>query len=330
MTLSNEEKQKIMNELAGGKPGLINQDQASNPHQDDSSIDPKDYENFEDFAGRPVQYAGSNEQPFVEQIREQIKSELAAAKTTGQLRSERIREIVQDAISQTKSQVATELKAGSSDIRTIVKDTVGAVSESLQEKGSEIKEEITAAIEGVIEGFSSRRRQAIAKNQSEVKQLQAQIDTEEEALQKEIDRLLIDVEEAGKESSPNIKESIASAINNFKNSEEFALLKKRYAQLQAQAAILRANLAARYGGRYEEIKENLEEAKNWYNRTRTKADTGVDQAEQKRSQLQLEESLREAGEALGKKERQLRNILSDLLRTAAELLREKEPPAKKD
>ena len=326
MTLSNEEKQKIMQELAQGKPGVIHQDTPNLGY--DSSIDPKNYENFEDFAGRPIQSTISND-GFVEEIRAQIKSEIDQAKAAGQLRSERIREIVKSALAQTKSQVATELKAGSSDIRTIVKDTVSTVSESLQEKGSEIKEEITAAIEGVIEGFSSRRRQAIAKNQAQVKHLQAQIDTEEEELQKEIDRLLIDVEEAGKDSSPNLKESIGSAIANFKNSEEFALLKKRYAQLQAQAAILRANLAARYGGRYEEIKENLDEAKNWYNRTRTKTEISVE-PEQKRSQLQLEESLKEAGEALDKKQRQIRNILSNLLHVAAELVREKETPAKKD
>lgn len=326
MTLSNEEKQKIMQELAGGKPGVIHQDTPN--IGDDSSIDPKNYENFEDFAGRPIQSTISND-GFVEEVRKQIKSEIDQAKAAGQLRSERIREIVKSALAQTKSQVATELKAGSSDIRTIVKDTVSTVSESLQEKGSEIKEEITAAIEGVIEGFSSRRRQAIAKNQAQVKQLQAQIDTEEEELQKEIDRLLIDVEEAGKDSSGNLKESIGSAIANFKNSEEFALLKKRYAQLQAQAAILRANLAARYGGRYEEIKENLEEAKNWYNRTRTKTEISVE-PEQKRSQVQLEESLKEAGEALDKKQRQIRNILSNLLHVAAELVREKETPTKKD
>jgi len=35
-------------------------------------------------------------------------------------------------------------------------------------------------------------------------------------------------------------------------------MKKRYAQLQAQTAILRANLAARYG-RYEEVKKHLDE-----------------------------------------------------------------------
>ena len=322
MTLSNEEKQKIMNELAGGKPGLIEREPTSNRELDNASFNAEDYNNFEDFAGRPVQSTSLNDENLVEQIREQIRSELSEAKTAGQLRSERIREIVKTALSQTKSQIATELKAGSNDIRTIIKDTISAVSESLQEKGSEIKEEVAAAIEGAIEGFSSRRRQDIARNQAEVKQLQGKIDSEEEELQKEIDRLLIDVEEAGKDSSPKLKESIASALKNFKNSEEFALLKKRYAQLQAQVAILKANLAARYGGRYEEIQEHLDEAKNWYDRTRTKAEVAADRADVKESHL--EERLSEAGEALNKKQRQIRNILSDLLKAAAELLREKD------
>ena len=321
MTLNNEEKRQIMNELAQGKPGVIYQEPTSNPSQDEQFE--VEYQNFNDFAQRSGQDVRleSTEGNLLEQIREQIKAELQQAKATGQLRSGRIREIVQSAM----SQVRTEVKAGSSDIRQVFKDTMIAVGESLQEKGSEIKEEVSAAIEGFIEGYSSGRRQAIAKNQAEVKQIQIKIDTEEEELQKEIDRLLVDVEQVGQESSPKLKDSIASAINSFKNSEEFALLKKRYAQLQAQAAILRANLAARYGGRYEEVKEHLEEAKNWYNRTSTKAEAGVE-PESKRPLL--DERLREAGEAIAQKERQVRKILSDLLQTAAELLREKEPPAK--
>lgn len=325
MSLSNEEKSQIMNELAQGKPGLLHQEPPNSGQQNQSLDDVEQYQNFEDFAQRPV--AGENLSSYtdgnvIEQIREQIRSELREAKAAGQLRSGRIREIVRAAL----SQVRTEIKAGSGDIRIIAKDTINAVSENLQEKGSEIKEEITAAIEGFIEGYSSARRQSIAKNQAEVKQLQSKIDTQEDELQQEIDRLLVDVEEAGKDSSPNLKASIESAINAFKNSEEFALLKKRYAQLQAQAAILRANLAARYGGRYEEIREYLEEAKNWNNRTSTKAEVEVGTSEARRSQL--EEKLREAGEALAKKERQIRKILSDLLHIAGDLLREKEPPAK--
>lgn len=324
MSLNNEEKRQIMDELAQGKPGLLHQKPPNSGQQNQSLDDVEQYQNFEDFAQRPV--AGENlsshtDGNVIEQIREQIRAELREAKSAGQLRASRIREIVRSAL----SQVRTEMKAGSGDVRIIAKDTLAAVSENLQEKGSEIKEEITAAIEGFIEGYSSARRQSIAKNQAEVKQLQSQIDSQEDELQQEIDRLLVDVEEAGKDSSPKLKQSIDSAIDAFRNSEEFALLKKRYAQLQAQAAILRANLAARYGGRYEEIKEYLEEAKNWYNRTGTKAETGVE-TEARRSQL--EDKLREAGEAIAKKERQIRKILSDLLHTTAELVREKEPPVK--
>jgi len=323
VTLSNEEKRQIMDQLAQGKPGLVNQEPPRNTQDD--QVNAENYENFDDFAQRSVRdgiLQDHTDGNLIEQVRQQIKAELQQAKETGQLRSGRIREIVQAAI----SQVGTEIKAGSSDVRLIFRDTVSAVSESLQDKGSEIKEEVSAAVEGFIEGFSSGRRQSITKNQSEVKQLQAQIDTQEEELQQEIDRLIIDVEEAGNESSPKLKELIADSINTFKNSEEFALLKKRYAQLQAQAAILRANLAARYGGRYEEIKENLEEAKNWYSRTRSKTEAVVDQADQKGAHL--DERLREAAEAIARKERQIRNILSELLKAAAELVREKDTPNK--
>jgi len=67
-----------------------------------------------------------------------------------------------------------------------------------KKKGGDIKEEITASIEGAIEGISSWRRQSITKIQAEVNQLQNRIDTEEDELQQEIDRLLVDIEEEEK------------------------------------------------------------------------------------------------------------------------------------
>lgn len=324
MTLSNEEKQKIMNDLAQGKPGLVHEEKTPNLDQYGSNFDTKDYENFEDFAQRPVDNTGTKtnlDDNLVERIRLQIRSEFKEAKSTGQLRSSRIREIVQSAL----YDVRTEIKAGSHDIRQIFKDTISAVSDNFKDKGSDIKEAVTAAVEGFIEGYSSGRRQAIVKDQAEVHQLQSRIDAQEEELQQEIDRLLVDVEEVGKESDSNLKDSIQSAINAFKNSEEFALMKKRYAQLQAQLAIVRANLAARYGGRYEEIKARIDEATHWYNRTHNKADAGETSVEGQ----SLEDRLREVGEAIAKGEHRLRKILSDLLKVAADLLRDKEPPASK-
>lgn len=327
MAISDEEKRQIMNELAQGKPGLVNQEPLQ-PSQNEQS-DVEDYQNFDDLAQR----SSGNIQQFskslplnpldratLNRIKEQITTELEEAKSTGQLRSGRIREIVQSAV----SQVNSEFKAGSNDIRSIVKDAVSAVNESLKERGGEIKEEITATIEGVIEGISSWRRQSITKTQVEVKQLQTKLDTQEDELQQEIVRLLSDIEEDVKDTSPKLKAAIESAINTLKNSEEAALLQKRYAQLQAQAAILRANLAARYGGRYEEVKVYLDEAKTWYNKTHTKTEAAVEQAEQK-----LEERLREAGETITKEGgRRLRNLLSELLQAAVDLVREKKPPAK--
>ncbi len=255
-------------------------------------------------------------------IKEKITSDLKEAKEAGQLRAGRIREIVQESV----SQVATELKLGSGDLRSIVQDAISAVIESFQEKGGELKEEVTASVEGAIEGISSLRRQSIAKTQTEVKQLQAKLDTEEDELQQEIESLLSDIEKASQDNPPKVKDCIESAINAVKNSEQVGLLQKRYAQLQAQLAIVRANLAARYGGRYEEVKEHLDEAKNWYSQTRPQAEAVVDQAEQKREQL--EERIGEAGASLAKGETRIRQILSELLQSAAEHLREKERPGK--
>jgi hypothetical protein len=250
-------------------------------------------------------------------IKEQITTDLKQAKEAGQVRSDRIREIVKAAV----SQVTSEFKEGSTELRTIVREAVSSVIENLQEKGGELKEEVTASIEGALEAVNSKRHEAIAKTQTEMKQLQARLDNEEEQLQQEIDGILTDVEETGKENA-HTKTVVDSAVNTIKNSEEAALLQKRYAQLQAQLAIVRANLAARYGGRGEEVKGYLDEAKTWYEKARPQAETLVTQVAQQRSQL--EDKLGEAGSSIAKKEREVKLILRELLSTAVSSFKEKE------
>jgi len=60
---------------------------------------------------------------------------------------------------------------------------------------------------------------------------------------------------------------------------------------------------------YEGVKKHLDEAKTWYNRTCTQVEPIVGEAEQKRS---LEDKLGDAGTALAKRERRIRQILSEL------------------
>ncbi|MEH2327856.1 histidine kinase [Nostoc sp.] len=255
-------------------------------------------------------------------IKQQIQADLQQAKETGQLRTERIREIVKSAV----SQVASEFKQGSSEVRNIVKDAVSAVVENFQEKGSELKDEVAASIEGALEGINSQRHESIAKTQTDIKRLQAQLDGEEEQLQQEVDVILAEIEETGKEKPASTKTAIDSAVNAIKDSEEVGLLKKRYAQLQAQLAIVRANMAARYGGRNMEVQDYLDEAKHWYDKARPQAESMAVQVEQKRSQL--EDQLGEAGTSLARKERQIKQTLRQLLLTAADLFKDKQPADK--
>lgn len=245
-------------------------------------------------------------------IKTKINDDLQKAKEEGKLRAERIREIVQFAVSQT----ASEFKEGSTEIRSTVKEAFSTVIESLKEKGGELKEEITASIEGAIEGITHAKRQSIAKTQSEIKQLQAQIDAEENELQTQIERTLADIEETGKDTPSHIKTSIDSAINTLKDSEEVSLMNKRYAQLQAQLAVVQANLSARYGERYEEVKKHLDDAKTWYERSQPKAEAAAEQVKQK--SIEFENKLGEAGAALARKEQRVKQLLKELWQSMTE------------
>ncbi len=251
-------------------------------------------------------------------IKEQIKADLLQAQQTGQLRSERVREIVKAAV----SQVVSEFKEGSSELRGLVKDAVSTVIENLQEKGSEIKEDVTASIEGALEAVNHKRHEALAKTQIEVKLLQAKVDEQEEQIQHEVDGILAELQNTTKNTSANTQTAIDSAINAINNSDEVILLKKRYAQLQAQLAIVRANLAARYGGRSGEVKEYLDEAKSWVKQGLPQAEAVVNQVQQKSSQL--DEKIGEAGTSLAKKERQVKQVLRELLLAAVDSLKDKE------
>ncbi|OKH38511.1 histidine kinase [Calothrix sp. HK-06] len=255
---------------------------------------------------------------MADNIKEQIKADLDLAKQTGQLRVERVREIVKSAV----SGVVGEFKEGSRDLRILVREAVSAVTENLTERGTEIKEEVTASIEGALEAVNAKRHEAIAQTQAQVKQLQAQVDEEEEKIQQEVDGILAEIKDTSTEKSSHVKTSIESAVNTIQNSDEAALLRKRYAQLQAQLAIVRANLAARYGGRGEEVTNYLEEAKKWYNDSRPQAESMIGQVKEKHGQLDVK--LGEAGGAIARREHQVKQVLKDLLVAATSLFKDKD------
>jgi len=251
-------------------------------------------------------------------VKEQIQLDLRQAKETGQLKSERIREIVKSAV----SQVGSEFQEGSHELRNLVNDAVSTVVDNLHEKGSEVKEGVVASIEGAMEAINLKKHSDIVKIQAEIQQLQAQLDREEEELQTQIEGILTKIVETSQDKSADTKIAIDSAIDSIKDSEEIGLLKKRYAQLQAQSAIVRANLSARYSVSDQEVQDYLNEAKQWCDKSHPKAESITVQVRENYSIL--EKKLADAGSVIAKKERQLKQTLRELLLATADLFKDKD------
>ncbi|MEC4805350.1 MAG: hypothetical protein SAJ12_01565 [Jaaginema sp. PMC 1079.18] len=248
--------------------------------------------------------------------RDKIKEELNKVKEEGQSRYDRIRDIIKSAI----AQATTEVKEGSGEIRTIANDAIATGIEVFKEKGGEVKSDVAAAIEGAVSAINQKRRQTINTTQVKVKELQNQIDTEEAEITQEVDLVLDDIKQVGDRQSQNIKEAIASAVDKLKDSEEAAMMRKRYAQLQAQLAVVQANLANRYGDQYEDIKQYLDDAKDWYEKAKAEPEVFTDKVKER--QQEFEGKLSQAGSAIARKEKELKSLLSDLWKSLNEIFRE--------
>jgi myosin heavy subunit len=249
-------------------------------------------------------------------IKDKLTEDLDQAKEVGKLRSDRIREIITAAF----SQLQAEIKEGSGDLRPLAKDAFAAVIATLQSTGSDAKEQVSASIEGIVDGISSARRKTIADTEAQMKQLEADLEAQEQQLEQEVATGLAGVREASQEAPASLRQQIEETIAGLQDNEEVAMLKQRYAKLQAQLAVLKANLAARAGDYYDKAQVHLDEAKVWYDKARPQAESMKEQADQKVTEF--EQKLAEAGTSLAQREKQVRQKLAALLHHAAEALKD--------
>ena len=254
-----------------------------------------------------------------ESRKDKIISNLQQAKETGQLKTENIREIVQKAV----SEAASEVKEGRSEISNLVKEAIAAVVEIYQDRKGEIKEEVSASIEGAIEGISNARREAISQTQSEIQTLEVKVVKEEQELQQEIEGVLQELQTENKDKSTQVKDAISSVVTKLENSEEVALLQKRYAELKAQLAIIQANLATRYGPSYGNVNQYLDDAKQWYEKAKENPEVFTGRIEEK--QQEFEQKLGETGSAIAKREKQVKQLLKELWKSISEVFRDSKP-----
>jgi methyl-accepting chemotaxis protein len=149
-------------------------------------------------------------------VKEQIRTDLKLALEVGHLRTEQVWRIVFKAV----SQVSEELIEGERNLRILVKEALGAAIARQRESGSYGGAEITADIEGVIDGRSGNTSQIITNTEEEAKLLQAKLAAEENELEQHIHSLLAQFRELEASEMAGSKKSIESTIDTIKNSAE--------------------------------------------------------------------------------------------------------------
>ena len=151
---------------------------------------------------------------------------------------------------------------------------------------------------------SERSAQEIAKLQNEIRETKKALTGNVGEAKEKLDALIAHTEERLQAYGTRIRES-----------EEVGLLKKRYAQLEAQAALLKARLAAEKEATYDQAQAYLDEAKAWYARAKGEAGEEVSQ-----KIAAIEKHIDNAKLALKKKAKEARQNMANLLNRAAEIV----------
>jgi uncharacterized protein YjbJ (UPF0337 family) len=244
-------------------------------------------------------------------VQEKVSEDLRKAREEGGLRAERIKTIVKAAV----SQAIAELKEGSGEISAIARDAITAASEEAKGKSQEAADNLRASIEGAVEGISEKRRMAIAQNQAKIQTLEAEVVEQERLLQNDIEGALMEIETSGEpQSEADLKSVLDTVMASIRDSEAVAAMQEQYARLRAKLAVLDANLAGRYGDRYDEVKQHLDSAKKWYENTKTNTEAGSPNGVQQKH-AEFEQKLGELGTALAHKEKQIKEQLKELWQT---------------
>ncbi len=245
-------------------------------------------------------------------VKERIASDLQKAKQEGSVRSDRIREIVKLAV----AEAVGEIKLGSGEIRTIAQDAIAAVIDLVKEKGQDAKADMTASVEGVVDGIRSSRQTAIAQTQSQMDQLQTELDAHTQQLDAEVDGALMAIETEAHQSTTDMKTLLAKIVGVIRESKQFATVQVQYTKLRGQLAVLDERLLEKYGDRYDQVKHQLEKywetAKGWYAENRTEVEAGAANPVDK-TQAGESEKFAQAGSFVAQKEQEIKAKIKDVL-----------------
>jgi predicted nucleic acid-binding Zn-ribbon protein len=209
-------------------------------------------------------------------IRDRLSADLQRLTEAGSLRAQRIRDIVKAAI----AEAVVEVKAGSGDVRSIVQEAVATVLEPEAPASAEEPSviEVQAVVEGLVEGVDDATRITIEQAQGQIDELQAVIDEQDQVLDSAIEGAIaaLDRTEQASGQTDNtrtVRSRLEDLVADLRN-KQWGRVQQQYQTLKVQLDRLDQRLAERYGDRYQALKDQVEEAKVWYEDTKARVAEG--------------------------------------------------------
>ena len=146
------------------------------------------------------------------QMKDRIVEELKKAKEAGQITTEKVRELVRDAV----SAAVAETRGGVEELCPVVKNAVAAAVEGLKKAEADAKETVKGAVEGAIAGARIRGDQAVDATRDELRKLEKRLEDEKAELSQSLRKGMEGAKEAGAALPEDIRERVESAVSDIK------------------------------------------------------------------------------------------------------------------
>ena len=177
------------------------------------------------------------------------------------------------------------------------------------EKAQQALQETENYLQQAKAGVNEAATEQIAKLQEKAQSAQQAVRGETDIAKARINALIVSTEKQIQTYGETIQES-----------EEAKLLQKRYGQLEAMSALLKANLAAKTDATGKQAATYLDESKAWYDKLKSQVSQRWD-----KELTKMSTRIDEAKQAIERKDKQARAKLQELLDRAAAMFKDDKP-----
>jgi len=250
----------------------------------------------------------------VDQTRKLVKEKGQEAEGELQALSDRSEAALNAALTQTQTKGAA-LKEETATQYALVQAKAAALKARIALEIDKSPEKAQQALQDAENYLQQAKASASKATTKQVVQLQDKAHAARQAVREEADSAKSHISTL----VASTEKSIQSYGKNIQESDEIKLLKKRYGHLEAQAALLKASLAAKTDATGKQAAAYLDESKVWYDGLKSQTSQRWD-----KELTDMSERIDEAKQAVQRKDRQARAKLADLLERAAAMLKDEE------